>query len=151
MSRPDLLVMAPYPEWDMQALEADYTLHRYWEAADKPAFLARVAPNTHAVATKGDVGVSGEVIAALPKLEMISCYGVGVDAIDFASTRPRGIKVSNTPDVLTDDVADLALALMLAFARNMAAADRFVRDGKWGGDGQIRLVEGSWIGTANRR
>ena len=133
MSRHDVLVMAPYPEWDMQALDAAYTLHRFWEAADKAAFLANAAKTVRAIATKGDVGVSGPVINALPKLEMISCYGVGVDAIDFSATRPRGIKVSNTPDVLTSDVADLALALMLAFARDIPAADKFVRDGKWGG------------------
>jgi lactate dehydrogenase-like 2-hydroxyacid dehydrogenase len=71
------------------------------------------------------------VIEALPKLEIIACQGVGVDAIDVAAAKGRGVAVTNTPDVLTTDVADLAIGLILAAARRIVKADRFVRDGQW--------------------
>ena len=130
-SRPAILVIGPYPPGDIELLEAHYDVHRLWETADKSALLKAVGPNIRAIATRGDLGASAEVIAALPKLEMIGIYGVGVDGVDFASTRPRGIKVTNTPDVLTEDVADLALALMLAITRYIPQSDRFLREGGW--------------------
>ena len=130
-TRPAILVIGPYPPGDIELLEAHYDVHRLWEADDKPAFLKQYGPNIRAIATRGDLGASADVIAALPKLEMIGIYGVGVDGIDFASTRPRGIKVANTPDVLTEDVADLALALMLAITRYIPQSDRFFRQGGW--------------------
>ena len=131
MTRPALLVIGPYPPGDIELLEAQYNVHRLWEAADQAAFLKLHGPNIRAIATRGDLGASADIIAALPKLEMIGIYGVGVDGIDFASTRPRGIKVANTPDVLTEDVADLALALMLAITRYIPQSDRFFRAGGW--------------------
>ena len=67
----------------------------------------------------------------MPKLEIISCYGVGTDAIDLATAKSRGIKVTNTPDVLTEDVADIALGLLISVARKIPLADAYVRDGNW--------------------
>lgn len=131
MVRPDILVMGIYPEWDMAALAETYTVHRYWEAADKPAFLKKIAPIVRAIATRGDLGASADVIAALPHLEIISCYGVGVDAIDLKAAKVRSIPVTYTPNVLHEDVADLALALMLAIARRVPQGDVFARSGKW--------------------
>lgn len=131
MDRPALLLMAPLPPWDMEALDRDYTVVRFWEASDKDALLAGPAAACRAVATRGDIGITGAAIRALPLLEMIACFGVGTDAIDLATARSRSITVSNTPDVLTEDVADLALALMLAVARKVVEADRFVREGNW--------------------
>ena len=131
MSKPELLLMGEYPAVDMAALEADYAVRRYWEAPDKAAFLALRAGAIRAIATRGDLGASGEVINALPSLEIISCFGVGVDAIDLATARARGIKVTTTPDVLNEDVADLALALMLGIARQIPQADAYTRSGKW--------------------
>ncbi len=131
MSRPAILAIGPYPPGDIELLEAQYDVHRLWEAADKPAFLKKVGPSIRAIATRGDLGASAELVAALPNLEMIGIYGVGVDGIAFAATRPRGIKVANTPDVLTEDVADLALALMLAITRYIPQSDRFLREGGW--------------------
>lgn len=123
--------MGEYPAGDMQALEQDYTVHRYWQAADKNALLASVAPSIRAIATRGDLGVGKDVINALPVLEIIGCFGVGTDAIDLAAARARNVKVTNTPDVLSEDVADLALALMLGIARHIAQADAFTRSGAW--------------------
>ncbi len=123
--------MGEYPAWDMEVLENDYQVHRYWEASDKQALLKQLAGELRALATRGDLGVNAAVINALPNLEIVACNGVGTDAIDFAATRPRGIAVTNTPDVLNDDVADLALALMLAIARQIPQADQFTRRGEW--------------------
>ena len=70
-------------------------------------------------------------MAQLPKLELIACFGVGVDAVDLPAAKARNIAVTNTPDVLTDDVADLAIGLMVATLRRIPQADRYVREGKW--------------------
>lgn len=131
MPKPHILQMGSYPEWDQTPLDAAYHVHRYFDAGDTAAFLANVGPDVRAIATRGDLGANAAVIAACPKLEVISVYGVGYDAVDMAACRARGIRVTNTPDVLTDDVADLAVAMMLAQARGIVGADAFVRDGSW--------------------
>jgi lactate dehydrogenase-like 2-hydroxyacid dehydrogenase len=132
-SKPVVLLMGAYPSWDMEALERDYVVHRYWEAADKTALLDKVGADIRAVATRGDLGISAALVSQLPNLEIVACNGVGTDAIDFSATRARGIAVTNTPDVLNDDVADLTLALMLSIARHIPQADRYTRSGAWAG------------------
>lgn len=129
MTKPDVLQLGAYPEWDQAPLDASFTMHRYFEAADKAAFLAEHGPKIRAIATNGGVGASGAVIAACPRLEVISIYGVGYDAVDLAACRARGIQVTNTPNVLTDDCADLAVAMLLALARGVVKAEAFARDG----------------------
>lgn len=129
--RPHLLMPGAYPEADMQALERDYTVLRLWEAADQPAFITRHAPAVRAVATRGDLGAPAGLLAQLPALEIIACYGVGTDAIAVDIARSRGIAVTNTPDVLTGDVADLAVGLALALLRRIPAAHNFVQSGMW--------------------
>lgn len=114
----------------MTALEDSFTIQRYWEADDKIAFLARNS-TARFLATNGHDGCSAGIMDALPHLEIISCYGVGTDAIDLQAAKDRGIRVTNTPDVLSDAVAELALGMMLALCRRIVDADRFVRDGKW--------------------
>jgi lactate dehydrogenase-like 2-hydroxyacid dehydrogenase len=131
LDRPALLLMAPLPDADMEALAAAHAVVRYWEAPDKAALLAGPARDCRAVATRGDVGLPASIIEALPRLEIIACFGVGTDAIDLAAARARQVRVTNTPDVLTEDVADLAFALMLAVMRRVVEADRFVRAGSW--------------------
>ena len=131
MAKPEVLVMGSYPQGDLDALDAAFTVHRYWEAADKPALLASLAPRIEAIATRGDLGVPNDVMKALPKLKIISVYGVGLDAVDLKLARERGVAVTNTPNVLNDDVADLALALMLAVARKIPAGEAHVRSGAW--------------------
>jgi len=128
---PHVLMPGPYPEWDMAPMAASYTLLRWWEAADRQAFIAEHAQSIRAIATRGELGASTELIASLPNLELVACYGVGTDAIDLAACRARGIRVTNTPDVLNGDVADLAVGLTLALQRSIPAGDRFVRSGEW--------------------
>ena len=132
MHKADLLVVVRYPEADMAELERHYTLHVLSDSANPAALLADVGPRIRAVATNGEAGASAELIDALPQLEIIVSYGVGVDAIDLGHAAKRGIRVTNTPDVLAGDVADMGMGLMLAIARHIPANDRVVRDGQWG-------------------
>ncbi|MGA8400924.1 MAG: 2-hydroxyacid dehydrogenase, partial [Stellaceae bacterium] len=98
---------------------------------DPAALVARVAPAIRGVATGGAHGVANAVFDALPNLEIIAINGIGTDAVDLERARARGVRVATTPGVLTDDVADLAIGLMLAVSRRFCVADRFVRDGRW--------------------
>lgn len=132
MSKPEILLAGPYPQWDMVDLEDRYVVHKLYEATDREAFVKDVGGNIRAIATRGELGASAELMQSLPKLEVVSVYGVGTDAVNLAHAREHGIRVTNTPDVLTDDVADIALGLLLATARHMPQADVFVRSGQWG-------------------
>ncbi|MER9731556.1 2-hydroxyacid dehydrogenase [Mesorhizobium sp. M0217] len=129
----------PYPDWDMGDLEAKYRVHKLWQSEDKDALLSSHAGAIRAIATRGELGASAALMAKLPQLEIVSCYGVGTDAIDLAYARANGIRVTNTPDVLTEDVADIGIGLLLAVARKIPQADAYVRDGSWR-KGNMRLV-----------
>lgn len=131
MEKPHVLQVGAYPDWDQQPLERDYIMHRYHEAPDPSVLLAEVGASIRAIATKGGTAVRRGMIAACPKLEIISVYGVGYDAVDLDACRERGIRLTNTPDVLTKDVADLAVAMLLAFSRGMVGAEAWVRNGHW--------------------
>ncbi len=147
--KPEILMIAPMMPSVMQACEQAYTVHRLWEAPDRGAFLERVAESVRGIATNGSVGASGELIDALPKLELIACYGVGVDAIDLARAKARGVPVTTTPDVLTADVADMAVALILATTRRIVRGDRYVRSLEWPAKGEMpltRRVTGKRVG-----
>lgn len=149
MTKPHVLQVGPYPEWDQGPIDEAYVVHRWWEADDQAAFLAEVGPMIDAIATRGDLGATEAMIAACPKLKVISVFGVGYDAVHLPSCRARGIKVSNTPDVLTDDVADIAVAMLLSLVRRMGAAEDWVRSGDWAEKGMFpltRKVSGSRAG-----
>lgn len=144
MSKPDILLIGPYPEWDMVELEAHYNVLKLYEAADQNAFLKDHRANIRAIATRGELGASSALIGALPKLEIISVYGVGYDAVDLNACKARNIRVTNTPDVLTNDVADLGVAMMLAQSRGMIGAENWVRDGSWAAKGLYPLKRRVW-------
>jgi D-3-phosphoglycerate dehydrogenase len=131
MSKPEILMMGPYPAWDLDDLENTYKVHKLWEATNRADFLREVGSNIQAVATRGEIGASAELMTALPRLEIVSCYGVGTDAIDLSHAKANGIRVTNTPNVLTADVADIGVGLLLAVARQVPQGDRYVRDGHW--------------------
>ncbi len=134
-----ILQIGPYPSWDEEALSQRFVLHRYFEAEDKAAYLAEQGPKIRGIATRGDRGADGALIKALPNLEIIAVYGVGFDAVDLEAAREKGVLVANTPDVLTGDVADLGVAMMLAKARGMMGAEAWVRSGRWASDGGYPL------------
>jgi lactate dehydrogenase-like 2-hydroxyacid dehydrogenase len=113
------------------ALRADFDVHLLESGPERAAFLARHGVEFEALVTSARMGADAALIDALPRLKAIACFGVGVDAIDLGAARRRGVVVSNTPDVLTDCVADLAFGLLIDVARGLSAADRFVRRGDW--------------------
>jgi lactate dehydrogenase-like 2-hydroxyacid dehydrogenase len=129
--KPDLLITGPMYPPTLAELEQTYTAHRYWTAPDKDGLLASIADRITAVASSNSGGINGATIAKLPKLKVISHFGVGYDTVDIDAARKRGIPVTNTPDVLTEEVADLTLALLLATVRRVPQGDKYVREGKW--------------------
>jgi lactate dehydrogenase-like 2-hydroxyacid dehydrogenase len=129
--KPEILLIEPMMPPIEEALDAAYTVHRLFRAADRASFLDGVGSNVRAIVTGGASGASQALVAALPALEIIAINGIGTDAVDLDQARARGLRVTTTPDVLTDDVADLALGLLLAAARQMSLGDRFVRAGRW--------------------
>ena len=131
MTKPDVLMVGRYPEWEMPLFERDYVVHKLWLADDRARFLSEVGQRIRAIATNGVLGAGAELIDACPKLEIIACFGVGFDAIDLNRAHARGIRVTNTPDVLTEDVAEMAFALILASMRRIVEGEAFVRSGAW--------------------
>jgi hydroxypyruvate reductase len=146
-SAPDVLVVAKLWPPMMEALHAAFRVHDRTHETDPAAFDA-AAPRIRAIAASGESKVGRDLIARLPALEVISVFGVGYDGIDVVAARERGIEVTHTPNVLNDEVADLAIALVLAVARRIPQADRYVRDGKWRGGPAVlaRKVSGSRLG-----
>jgi lactate dehydrogenase-like 2-hydroxyacid dehydrogenase len=136
--KPEIVIIGPMYPPTQARLEQLFTAHRLWEAADREAFLREIAPRVRGIAVYALHGCPASVIEALPKLEIIGCFGIGVDAIDLAAAKRRGVRVTNTPDVVTDDTADTALALILAVERRIAEGDRFVRRGRWL-EGELRF------------
>jgi len=130
----DLVMIRAMQPSVMDSLGEKFKIRRYWEAENKAEFLTH-NQSTRFLATNGHDGCSAEIMDALPKLEIISCYGVGTDAIDLQAAKDRGIRVTNTPEVLSDAVAELALGMMLGLCRRIVDADQFIRDGKWTSEG----------------
>lgn len=129
--------MMPYLE---QELEKRFKLFRFWESTDKNEFFKDHSHSIRAIVGNTSIGADAETIDALPKLEIVSSFSVGLDKIDLGKCRDRGIRVTNTPDVLTDDVADLAIGLILATMRKICASDSYVRRGFWKEWGDFKLA-----------
>jgi lactate dehydrogenase-like 2-hydroxyacid dehydrogenase len=130
--KPDLVSIEPLRPQSMAELAETFTVHAL--PADRSRWVEAVAPmaeRVRFVQTTGFSGCPSDLMRALPNLEIVGVMGVGVDAVDLAQARARGIAVTNTPDVLNDDVADLGIALLLMAARHLALSDRYVRDGRW--------------------
>ena len=109
-----------------------YDVVELWKFPDRKAALAEHGKGITAIVTSANFGANAELINALPDLKAICSWGVGYETIDVAAAQARGVQVSNTPDVLTDCVADLAWGLLIAAARRMGQGERFVRSGQWG-------------------
>lgn len=113
-----------------QALAARYTVHKLHEMADKAAWLAE---NGARIRAHAGSGVQADLMDQLPNLEIIASFGVGYDNIDTAGAKARNIRVTNTPDVLNDAVAELTIGLMISLARRIPQGHQFVGQGKWPG------------------
>jgi hydroxypyruvate reductase len=148
--KPVVLSLGAFPPATVSALAERFELHHFTvhplpDDALDPALRGRI----RGLATEANRGATRALIESLPQLEIISCFGVGVDAIDLAAARDRNIPVTNTPGVMVGECADLAIGLMLASARQIVFADRFVRSGEWL-KGPIRLghsVGGKTVGV----
>jgi lactate dehydrogenase-like 2-hydroxyacid dehydrogenase len=130
MAKTDLLLLRAVYEPAMLELEREFTVHKLWRAADPAQMLKEVGPRIRALVTPGIIGFTRAHVEALPKLEIIAMFG-GNPTLDIAPARERGIPVTNTPDSITEAVADLAIGLMVASMRRICECDRFVRSGKW--------------------
>jgi lactate dehydrogenase-like 2-hydroxyacid dehydrogenase len=129
--KPDILLVEPMMQFIEDKLDAAYTVHRMYDPGQK-ASLEAALPKIRAVATGGGSGIANEWIERLPALGVVAINGVGTDKVDLGFARSRNIDVTTTPGVLTDDVADTGIALMLAVLRHVAKGDAFVREGRWG-------------------
>lgn len=116
--------------------------------ADATALEDSARAETRAIAYMGHSAFGAEAMDAFPKLELIANFGVGYDAIDVDAASARGIAVTNTPGVLDDDVADLAVAMLISQGRRMRQADAYVRSGEWGEKGSMPLFRKMSGGTA---
>ena len=129
--KPEILVLVPIYAPTLAALEREFSVHKLWTATEPDALVKQVAPRVRGVVTSGSSGIDKGLIEALPKLEIIGCFGTPRGTVDLALAKRRGVVVTNTPDSIVEDVADLAMGLIVALMRRIAEADHFVRAGKW--------------------
>ncbi|MEL6767738.1 MAG: 2-hydroxyacid dehydrogenase [Pseudomonadota bacterium] len=138
--KPEILQIGPMMPHVEAALAEAYTVHRLWEAADRAGLLAERGATIRGVATDGHHGCPADVWQACGALEIIASYGVGYDAIDIPACKARGVRVSNTPDVLNDAMAEITLGLIVALCRRIPQADAYVRAGRWASEGGFGLT-----------
>ena len=145
MAKSALLMTGEMMPLIMQGCDARFEVHRCWEAADRDALLKRVGPQIEAICTGTFTGVKTDeaMMAACPNLKIVANFGVGYDSVDVAAAARRGVIVTNTPEVLTEEVADTALGLLLGTARELSRAEKWLRDGRWAADGDYRLTPAS--------
>lgn len=129
--KPDILQLKALSPQLEAGLEAQYAVHRPYRAPDPEALVAQVAPKVRGLVTGGDLGVPDALWDRLPALEIVAVHGVGLDKVDLPRAAARGVAVTTTPGVLTQDVAELAIGLWLSLSRRMVSADRYVREGRW--------------------
>ena len=129
--QPDILITAPLPPFLYEPLKSSYRCHDYYKAEDKPGTLEAAGARIRGLVQGGGTATPTSLLDALPALEIISVFGVGYDGVPIAYCKKRGLKVTNTPDVLTDDVADVALGLILMTGRGFVRLNRFVQAGEW--------------------
>ncbi len=129
--KPVLLIVNNFHADTIAKLDARYQTHRLWmlSASEKRGLINQLEGKCEAAASAS--WICDEIVYGLGSLRVLACFGVGVDGVDFDRAGAAGIAVTNTPDVLNDAVADLAIALILATTRNIVNADRYVREGRW--------------------
>ena len=138
----EVLMMGPIPPAQVEELERKYRIHRLWKSEDPEEMIRQVRDDVTGVISTAWFGVSAKLIKALPNLEIISHFGVGYDNVDVQAAKKRGIIVTNTPDVLTDDTADIGMGLVLAVFRRLVEGDIYVRSGQWAKKGALPMGRG---------
>jgi len=129
--KPDIIFTGKGHAATQATLEAEFSVHKLFEAADKAAFLKERAQKIRGIASFGHMPVDGKLMDQLPKVEVICNFGVGVDQINLDDAKARKIIVTNTPDVLNECVADTALALVMNTLRKLPQCEAYLRAGKW--------------------
>ena len=137
-NKPHVLIYAPWYEPAMDRLDEIAITHRLYEADNKEDFLAEHGPKCSVIGTMHYCPAS--LMDAVPNLKLILNFGVGYDGVDIPAATKRGVTVVNTPDVLNDCVADMALSLILAGRRKVLDADRYIRSGDWEKKGNFEYV-----------
>lgn len=145
----NILMMGPLLPEQTKELEKNYNVFKLWQESDPEAALNRIRADITGMVSVFGRKVSGKLIRALPNLEIIAHCAVGYDDIDIPAAKERGVIVTNTPGVLTDDTADLAIGLVLAVFRRMVEGDIYVRSGQWAKRGDMplgRTLKGKTMG-----
>lgn len=145
MAKPTLLMTGPMMPLIAEGVERAFDVHRLWEAPDREELLKKVAPEVRAICTAGYTGVPVDdaMMARFPHLKIVGNFGVGYDSVDAVAAARRGIVVTNTPEVLTEEVADTALGLLLNTVREFGKAEQWLRQGRWAKEGDYRLTPAS--------
>ncbi|HLW28009.1 MAG TPA: 2-hydroxyacid dehydrogenase [Kiloniellales bacterium] len=140
MSKPHVLMPSPMMDLVVKQLDEAFTLHKLWEAEDPEAEITALADKIEGIATGGKRPVDGELMSRLPNLKIVANFGVGYDTVDAAWAGEHGIYVTNTPDVLTEEVADTTLGLLLMTLRQLSESERYLRAGRWEKEGPFPLT-----------
>ena len=142
MSKPALLTTGAMMDLIERGIDKSFTVHRLHQVTDTEALLAKIAPDVSAICTGSHTGVKTDaaLMARFPKLKIVGNFGVGYDSIDVATAAKRGVVVTNTPDVLTEEVADTTFGLLLRTVRELYEAEKWLRDGRWAKEGDYRLT-----------
>ncbi|ERM98595.1 hydroxyphenylpyruvate reductase [Amborella trichopoda] len=135
-----VLMTQPMMPYLQEEISRRFKIFKLWEAPNQAKFLSENAASIQAIVGDSAVGAKAEFIDALPNLEIVATCSVGLDAIDLEMCKEKGIRVTNTPDVLTDCVADLTIGLIICTIRQLHMADRHVREGKWITFGNYKLT-----------
>ena len=150
MSKPSILSFETYDAWDAGPMSEIFEVHQFPVSGNTGDLTPAIRESIRAFAFKGHSELGADIIDAFPNLGLIANYGVGYDTIDVAYAASKNILVSNTPDVLTDDVADLAVGMLVAVSRDIVGADRWVKSGDWAKNGAYplqRTVTGKTVGV----
>jgi len=145
MPKPALLTTGPMMSLIEEGIDKAFVAHRLQEACDGEALLRKVGPDIRAICTGSHTGVKTDaaMMGHCPNLKIIANFGVGYDSVDAAAAAKRGIVITNTPDVLTEEVADTAVGLLLCTVREFYPAEKWLREGRWAREGDYRLTAAS--------
>ena len=127
----NVLIMSSFPNKITKLFDETFNTFKSYEQENVEKFIESLSDKIEAIAVMGGTTVSSELIKKLPKLKIIANYGVGYDAVDVKQATLSNVKVTNTPDVLNDEVADTAIALTLCVYKNIALANQFLLEKKW--------------------
>ena len=127
----NLLIMTEMPQYFVSLADKNFNTFKLWTKENEDHYLSEIKTEVDAIAVMGGYKITPELMKGMPNLKIIACYGVGYDAIDINCAKSLGIKVTNTPEVLNDEVADTAIALMLCVYKKIVTADNFARNNSW--------------------